>query len=441
MLSTFKSFFVTKFEDPRIRRLFTITFFSGIGFVVFNGVLRLFVFPFLSRILGEERFGDFLVDYSFCSMLSVIPATAVMTAMVRLHSSYTGKAREIFFKTISVFALSVSPIIAVLFWLLTEFLDGFFKNVNLRAFNGVLAFYLAFYFLYTIFGGMLGCRRRYIAKSVFDTSAGLLFLVIVPVFYLLGRELVPFSFLTVFCIIVFSQLLTLRGLFKAEYQMEWAVIKLILKMSPFFMAACVMEVFLQYGSRWVLAYYLDAKAVSAYYAGMSIILMFIMPVSMLSQLQTLVISQKDKVTDLRWSDLKLLIMGAVTLAVGLPVIAYIFGKPVMVILYGKGLATKGFGVFNILFVVLFLYPLRDLVRPFIVKYCRLSVPLVFATITAIVALGVSIFLVPRIGIKGAAIAICISVGISCSLYLTQFIRSIAVPVYRYRKNVESEHEK
>lgn len=433
MFLKFKSLLTSKISDTRIKRLFVLNIFNAVGFLFLNGSVRLVLFPYLSRVLGEERFGDFLTTFSFANALTVIPGIALMTAMVRMHASYKERERSKFFRTIIIFDCLLGVTVALFFWFLMPVLNNFFSRVNLVSFRMPLVFYLYVYFMFIILGGILGSEKRYIMKSMFDACAGLLCVFLILLCYFRGIGTGVYSLFIAFGVVVISQLAACRKLLVDKPLYDNAIVMAIVKIGVFYAGCSVVNVVLQYGNRWIVGYFLNAEAVAAYYAGMSVVLMFSLAVSMAAQLETFIISQREKVSNLRYSDLKLLSVGVVALCLFLPFLAVLVGRPIMFLLYNDDLATNGMKVFNILVIILFFMPATIIVRPFIVKYCDPKVPLLFSIISAVISVGLGITLVSWIGIEGAAIATCVSAFITGILYITQFIRKIYLPVFQYAK--------
>jgi O-antigen/teichoic acid export membrane protein len=424
--------FSESFADPRLRRLAVLVSFNTVGFIILNGGLRLGVFPYLSRLMGPQQFGDFLTAYSIANSISVLAGTALMTSMVRLHAGFEPQQRKVFFNMIIMASLFLGPVLAGLFLIATYGLDGLFSKVNLVLFAWPLALYLCVYFVEVMLNNVLGCQAKYITRSSFDAAAGIICLCVFPLGYCFGAAAAVYSLTVAFGIVMLAQLIYL---FRSEafttavdIRHFWSVAAI----APFFLGACLLDLLFQYGQRWLLAYFLDAEAVSVFFVGTTIALILMMAVGMIAQLETLMVSQRATVSDLRWEEVKLLLIVWVALSIGLPILAFLINTPLNTILYGKEMALRGVQVSYIVLPMLVFSPSLSIFRPVVIKFCSPRIIVVYSAIIGLSAVSSGIVLVWLLGLPGAAWATTLTAAVAGILFAGKFFKEIALPVWRLK---------
>jgi O-antigen/teichoic acid export membrane protein len=350
--------------------------------------------------------------------------------MVRLHAGHETQQRNKFFNTITMMSLYIGPIIAIIFLGISFGFDGYLSNVNLALFAWPLALYLCVYYAEVMINNIFGCRAKYITKSMFDAAAGIICLSVFPLGYWFGATAAVYSLTAGFGGVLIMQLLYLfrSGAITIDIDIKhfWSVSAI----APFYMGACLLDLFLQYGQRWLLAYFLDSEAVSIFFVGTTVALILAMSMGMIAQLETLMISQRANVSDLRWWEVKLLIIGWAALSIGLPVIAFLINTPLNMVLYGREMALRGVEVSYIVLPMLVFTPSLSIFRPMIVKFCSPRVMIIYSVIISLTAVGFGFVLVWLFGLPGAAWATTLTAVVAGALFAGKFAREIVIPVWR-----------
>jgi O-antigen/teichoic acid export membrane protein len=420
------------FADPRLRRLAVLVSFNMVGFIILNGGLRLGVFPYLSRLMGPQQFGDFLTAFSIANSISVLAGTALMLPMTRLHAGFEPQQRKKFFNMIILASLFLGPVLAGLFLIVTYGLNGLFSKVNLALFVWPLSLYLCVYFAEVMLNNVLGCQAKYIIKSLFDAAAGIICLCVFPLGYYFGATIAVYSLTVAFGMVMLAQLIYLfrSEAFKTTVDIRhfWSVVAI----APFYLGACLLDLLFQYGQRWLLAYFLDAEAVSVFFVGTTIALILMMAVGMIAQLETLMISQRATVSDLRWEEVKLLLIVWVALSIGLPILSFLINTPLNTILYGKEMALRGIQVSYIVLPMLAFSPSLLIFRPMVNKFCSPRIAVVYSAIIGLSAVSSGIVLVRLLGLPGAAWATTLTAAIAGILFASTFFKKIVLPVWHQK---------
>jgi O-antigen/teichoic acid export membrane protein len=411
-------------SDDRLKRIAGYNLYYIVAVIILYGTDKLIINPFLVRNLLKAEFGVFLIIMTICNVLITALSGGINAVIIREHAKVKNKI-NLYNVGISL-TLTLSSTIIVILLFLFPFVA---KILNLENYNTFLYPLM----IYTIF---LSLRETYITfrridlqfkfVSIQNIILGFLYLMIIPLFYLLDRNGIGSGYLlaSLISLIIVSNKRTFPKfhLFIKEVQ----ILKIFLKYGPFFMMGSFFTLLMRLVDRFFIAYYINTEQVTVYFTAASTIAILTFPFSQIGSILLPIISNKKKISEFKKSDIKKLLIlsfltGFVILSSGL-----LFGELIITILYGAQFYNLSKYCFIILLISFSIQSLIQYSKHFIDVFLNPIINLYSVLFALVINITGNYFLIPKLGIVGAAISTGSSVIVYSFIWFFIFMKKVYI---------------
>ncbi len=422
-------------DDLSTARKFTSDVVVRVGFQILNGLKGLAFLPLISRQFGAEAFAIWSQIYITVTLLTPIINLRLNDALVRYLGSSEDRARML--AATATLTMGVSGLVVVVGWLLRHLLAAVvFADKALSDFAvllvGMLLVRANMQWVLAYFRS-LSAIRTHTAIQVVQIVGELLVLTVVPV--LLGQrlELAIAVIIGVDLSILTGAILVIARREGFSLSPDWSALKRLLQYSFPLIATAVLYWIVNSFDRFVIVHYRGLEDVAVYsgaYRVSQVLKTLVQPLSFVLLPLISRLWERNKIdTALLWMSrsLEVYLVAATPAAIGL----IILGPALSRLLGGGGLAAP-LQLFAWLVSGVFIVGIYQIHVYLVYLHGKTSRLITVFGITGSFNVVMNLFLVPRMGIMGAAITTFFSYALQFVVLLIVIRRYPSIPVNRSR---------
>ena len=392
-----------------------------LGFTLMLGLPQLVLFPLSMHILGAETFGRFLYVLGIVSMVGLAPSKGLTDAFLRSIAHVEQSKKPLFLRTTFVLAITLISIIvipAIFLCLYSKFCIDRTSDISVWIIIIVLAF--AAQNLTAVGIIDLAFKRRYALRTFWLSLGNILMFAAIPGIFFIGQSGLPIGYsaghISAFLLLaVFRRKILFSGqmydLRMAKHIFQTWV---ILSLSVLFLLCS------RYIHRTVLGTCVSYEEVSIFFAGTTILELFILPINVFGLFGYTVLSAHSSAKRFTPRFCYRYLLVAMLLAIFVYGCISVLSKWPVTFFYPE-VAGRALHIMPIMSIGISISVFMHVVRPFVMKFSHVRSIFFIGIISFISHIGSALFLIPRFGLMGAAYAYSIGSGIMGLVWLLFFV--------------------
>ncbi|MFH1370569.1 MAG: hypothetical protein ABII09_04705 [Planctomycetota bacterium] len=380
------------------------------------GVSRLVIFPIAAYILGKEQFGLFIFSLGIVMMLGIAPAGGLVTGVIRHMAELEASARDTLVST-GIRLCKIAMLLIVLIGIVALGAARYFWQIDPKVIWCLVPLLILLYPGNVLELQMVQYRvgRKFALRTAWYGVLGMLLLIAIPAAIFGGVVGMAWGYMLGYIITHVLLSWKQKILFKrSNYDAKLAG---LLKYAWFHLTVAGIFAFSStYIYRIILGVFYSYSTVAIFFGATNIIDLCIAPMSMLASLLLSMLGGFTRLEDVGKRQRYTVLGAAMLIAVGAPLVVFFAGPSILSVLFPK-FAGESAQVLRLMILVMPCMVVTSFSRPFIAKFGPLKFVSVLNFITLMAHLAPAITLIPKFGMKGAAISYNIGHGLTAVSWL------------------------
>jgi O-antigen/teichoic acid export membrane protein len=402
------------------KRYFGYMFWAGLQVVVFVGLPRLIIFPVAAYLLGKEEFGLFIFLLGIAMIVGDAPSGGLAMGVIRHMAAFEKPTRDILVST-SVRLCKIAMLIIVAIGIIVLGVLRYFWQIDPKIIWCLVPL-LIFLYVWNIYELQMvpyRVERKFALRAAWYSFLSVLLFIMIPAAMFMGVVGLAwgymFGYLVTYIILSWRQ----RVLFKkSAYDIKLGA---LLKRAWFQLTlAKVLTLSSRYIYRIILGALHSFSSVTIFFGATSIIAVCTAPMNILSSLLFSILGGFTHLEDVGKKQRYIVLGAAVAITIG-ATLAVFFAGPFILSLMFPEFAEESAVILRLIVIIIPCSTVMWFSRPFIMKFGPVKFIPALSFITLVSHLLPAIILVPKFGIKGAAISYDIGYGLSAVSWLVALV--------------------
>ena len=416
------------------KRYFGYTFWVALETVVFTGLSRLVIFPIAAYLLGKEEFGLFIFSFSIAMMLGTAPAAGLATGVIRHMAELEASVRGTLVST-GIRLCKIAMLLIVLIGIVALGIARYFWQIDPKVIWCLVPLLILLYPGNVLELQLVQYRvgRKFALRTVWYGVLGMLLFIAIPAAIFGGVVGMAWGYMLGY--VITHVLLSWKQeiLFKrSSYDTRLA--SLLKKIWLHISIASILSLSSRYLYRLILGIFYSYSSVTIFFGATNIIDLCMAPMSILSVLLLSMLSGFSRLEDVGKRQRYTVLAAAVSIGVGGPLIVLLVGPFILSVIF-PDFADESTQILRWLVMVVPCLTAENFSRPFVIKFGPIKFVPVLNFITLMGHLVPAITLIPKLGMKGAAISYNIGYGLSAISWLGALFWTLKFG-HKYKSDVE-----
>jgi len=416
------------------KRYFGYTFWVALEIVVFVGLPRLVIFPIAAYLLGKEEFGLFIFSLSIAMLLGTAPAAGLATGVIRHMAELEASAKDKLVST-SIRLCKIAMLLIVLIGIVALGIARYFWQIDPKVIWCLVPLLILLYPWNVLELQMVQYRvgRKFALRTVWYSVLGMLLFIAIPALIFGGIVGMAWGYMLGF-VVTHILLSWKQGILFKKSNYDTKLASLLKKIWLHISIANILALSSRYTYRLVLGIFYSYSSVTIFFGATNIIDICMAPMGVLSQLLLSMLSGFSRLEDVGKRQRYMVLVAAVLIGVGAPLIVLLVGPFILSVIF-PDFADESAQILRWLVIVMPCLTAETFSRTFVVKFGPIKFIPVLNSITLMAHLVPAIMLIPKFGIKGAAISYNIGYGLSAISWLGMLFWTFKFS-HKYKSDVE-----
>ena len=402
------------------KRYFGYSFWVGLEVVIYVGLPRLVIFPIAAFLLGKEDFGLFIWVLGIVMMIGKAPSGGLETGVIRHMVELEDPAKDILIST-GVRLCKIAMLMIVSVGIVVLGIVRYFWQTDAKI---IWCFVPLLIFLYSwnLFELQMvryRVERRFALRTSWYSFLAMVLFIVIPATIWGGVVGMAWGYMLGYVITHIILSWRQKNLFrKPTYDVKLAAV--LKRIWLHLTVASVFAFSSAYIYRVILGAFQPKQYVTILWGATSMIFLCAGPLSILSSLLLSILGSFARLEDVGKRQRYTVLAMAVSIVVVAPLFAFFAGPFILSVLFPK-FADESAQILRLIIMVIPCMVVTSFSRPFIVKFGPLRFVPILNFITLMAHLLPALILIPRLGVKGAAISYNIGHGLTAVSWLCMLV--------------------
>ncbi len=414
------------------KRYFGYSFWVGLEVAIFLGLPRLIIFPIVAYLLGKEEFGLFIWALGIVMMVGRAPSGGLETGIIRHMAKLEKPAQDILIST-GLRLCKIAMLVIVSVGIVVLGVVRHFRQADTKT---ILCFVPLLIFLYSwnLFELQMvryRVERRFALRTAWHSFLGMVLFISIPAAIWGGVVGMAWGYMVGYVVTHIILSWRQKNLFrKSVYDVKLAA---VLKQVWFHLTVASVFAFSSaYIYRVILGVFQPKQYVTILWGATSVIFLCTAPLNILSSLLLSMLGSFTRLEDVGKRQRYTVLAAAVLIAFVVPLVAF-FGGPFILSLLFPKFADESAQILRLIIMIIPCVVVTSFSRPFIIKFGPLRFVPILNFMTLMAHLLPALILIPRLGMKGAAISYNIGHGLTAVSWLC-----VLVWTFKFSRSYEPE---